>query len=358
MSNPYLIGSKYMGCNYVRIFQPAWELGWGCNYYGLSNDSAKSPKVVSQELVDSDIITFHRPNTVESHKIAFELKKMGKKIVFDNDDTFQIDKSHPMYYLSSEGKVKKKLKEVNDLLYNFIHNSDLVTTTTQVLAEEYKKYNSNVVVLPNCVNPDDWAEVPQKNTGDKIRIGVVGSIIYSQEFGVIKEQLRQLDADNRFTIVVFGLPHTNNDDSKLLKEVYSKELDFWGSLKNIERVDCVDMEYYFDTLDNLKLDIAVMPRSENHFNRCKSNLKFLELSMLEIPTVAQGFKDSPYDELTNDISIKVTDNSKWLDAIMDLANNKDKRIRLGKAAKQYVLDNYTIQKNAWKWQQAYNELIN
>ena len=353
MNNPYLIGSKYMGCNYVRIFQPAWELGWGCNYDGLSNNSAKSPKQVSQELMNSNIITFHRPNTIESHKIAFELKKQGKKIVFDNDDTFQIDKSHPMYYLSSKSKVERKLKEVNDLLYNFIHNSDLVTTTTQVLAEEYKKYNPNVVVLPNCVNPDDWAEEPQRNTGNKIRIGVIGSIVYSQEFEVIKEQLRILDTDNRLTIVVFGLPEEKNR-TKLVNEVFNKEFEFWTSLKNIERVDCVDMEHYFDTLDNLKLDMAIMPRSENHFNRCKSNLKFLEVSMLEIPTIAQGFKDSPYEELTNDISIKVTNNSKWLDAIMDLANNKDKRIRIGKAAKQYVLNNHTIQKNAYRWEEAYS----
>jgi len=76
--------------------------------------------------------------------------------------------------------------------------------------------------------------------------------------------------------------------------------------------------------------------------------------MLEIPTIAQGFKDSPYEELDGKIGIKITDNSKWLETIIDLANNKDKRLRMGKLAKQYVLDNYTIQKNAYKWADAYN----
>ena len=351
MNNPYFIGSNYKGCNYVRIFQPAWELGWGCDYTGISRGSHKPAKVISQELLDSDIITFHRPNTINAHKIAFELKKLGKKIVFDNDDTFQFDKSHPMYYLHKKGKVKKKSKETNNLLYNFIHNADLVTTTTKTLAEEYRKYNSNVVVLPNCVNPDDWAEIPQRNTGKKIRIGVIGSIVYAQEFEIIKEQLRELDADGRFTIVVLGLA---KERTELMNKIFNKEFDFWYSLKNLERTGWVEMEDYFDTLDDMKIDIAIMPRSENYFNTCKSNIKFLEVSMLEIPTIAQSFKDSPYEELDGKIGIKITDNSKWLETIIDLANNKDKRLKMGKLAKQYVLDNYTIQKNAYKWADAYN----
>jgi len=353
MNNPYLIGSDYMGCNYVRIFQPAWELGWGCSYDGLSKGSRKSPKQISQELLRSNIITFHRSNTVNSHKIAFELKKAGKKIVFDNDDTFQYDIKHPMYYLHSKKKVRKKAKETNDLLYNFIHNSDLVTTTTEILAKEYRKYNPNVVVLPNCVNPDDWADEPQRNTNGKIRIGIIGSIVYAQEFELVKEQIRQLDADGRFTIVVFGLAQKR---TTLIDKVFNKEFDFWTSLKTLERTGWVPMEDYFTTLDDMKLDIAIMPRSQNYFNCCKSNLKFLEMSMLEIPTIAQSFKDGPYEELDGKIGIKITDNSQWIDAIIDLANNKEKRLQMGRDAKQYVLDNYTIQKNAYKWEDAYNKL--
>ena len=80
------------------------------------------------------------------------------------------------------------------------------------------------------------------------------------------------------------------------------------------------------------------------------------MSMLEIPTIAQSFRDSPYEELDGKIGIKITDNSKWLEAIMDLANNKEKRLKMGRDAKQYVLDNYTIQKNAYKWAEAYNKI--
>ena len=353
MNNPYFIGSNYKGCNYVRIFQPSWELGWGCDYTGISKGSHKPAKVISQELLDSDIITFHRPNTINAHKIAFELKKLGKKIVFDNDDTFQFDIKHPMYYLHAKKIIRKKVKKTNDLLYNFIHNSDLVTTTTEVLAEEYRKYNPNVVVLPNCVNPDDWAEVPQRNTDGKIRIGIIGSIVYAQEFELVKEQIRQLDADGRFTIVVFGLAEKRTD---LVEKIFNKEFDFWTSLKTLERTGWVEMENYFDVLDDMKLDIAIMPRSQNYFNTCKSNLKFLEASMLEIPTIAQSFTNGPYEELDGKIGIKITDNSKWLETIIDLANNKDKRLKMGRDAKQYVLDNYTIQKNAYKWADAYSKI--
>ena len=47
----------------------------------------------------------------------------------------------------------------------------------------------------------------------------------------------------------------------------------------------------------------LIPRGENYFNRCKSNIKFLEASMCEIPVIAQSFttNDSPYDELDGKI---------------------------------------------------------
>ena len=53
---------------------------------------------------------------------------------------------------------------------------------------------------------------------------------------------------------------------------------------------------YFDTLNDLELDIMMIPRKDNYFNKCKSNIKFLEASMCEIPVITNYFKDSPYEK--------------------------------------------------------------
>lgn len=161
MSKVYFIGGSYLGCWYVRCFLPLLENGWSGNYRGLKKE-LKPINQMMQEASLADIIVFHRADTVEHHKVAMILKEMGKKIVFDNDDTFKLDKTHAFYKLDDAG-FDQNVEYKNNVINNFIRNSDLVTCSTEFLAKEYREINPNVVVLPNCINEDDWDEIPLRN---------------------------------------------------------------------------------------------------------------------------------------------------------------------------------------------------
>ena len=52
-----------------------------------------------------------------------------------------------------EERLKNGLKTINETIDLFIKEADLVTCSTEFLANEYRKLNPNVVVLPNCVDP-------------------------------------------------------------------------------------------------------------------------------------------------------------------------------------------------------------
>src|SRR6056297_144419 len=136
----YFIGGQYMGCWYVRCLLPMLENGWLGNYWGLAKE-LKSPQQVRKEVQSADVEVFHRANTIQHAKLAIQLQQMGKKIVFDNDDTYKIDKSHAFYGLDEKG-FKENSKYVNTLINNFIRNSDLVTCSTECLAKEYRELNS------------------------------------------------------------------------------------------------------------------------------------------------------------------------------------------------------------------------
>jgi glycosyltransferase involved in cell wall biosynthesis len=249
-------------------------------------------------------------------------KKMGKKIVMDNDDTYKMDNFHPFQNLDEEGFEKNK-DRVNNVLYNFARNADLVTTSTEYLAEEYREFNENVKVLPNCIDPDDWYEEPSRSEGDKVRVGLVGSTAYHHDFHRIKPLLRKLDEDPKVQLVLMGLVKKTSDNPKVA-EVYDKEFSFWESLDNLEHMEFVPMANYFDALDQLKLDVMLIPRRENHFNRAKSNVKYLEASMLEIPVIAQSFEDGPYEEIESTKNgILVENDEDWEDAVYTLINNKE-----------------------------------
>jgi len=326
--------------------------GWRGNYNGLTK--MKSEKQQTQEALSSDIIVFHRANTNWHHRMAIALKKAGKKIVFDNDDTFQLGENSAFKTLDEKGFYENK-DRLNNVTYNFIRNCDLVTASTPILAEEYKKFNPNTIVLPNCVNPDDWPKNPLKNETDKVRIGIVGSVAYHQDFKEIKDLLRKLDADERVQLVMFGLwKGVKRKENPLVESVHYKEYAFWDSLKNLEHLPWCEMKDYIDVLEQTRLDIMLIPREDNYFNRCKSNLKFLEAAMLEIPVVAQAMTDGPYQELDGSNGILATDD--WEEKVELLIQDKELRTAIGKNAKDYVLSKYDINNNAHLWREAYSKI--
>lgn len=354
MSKVFYVSGSYGGCNYVRCFLPMLANGWLGNHLGVKT-VLKDPALVQAEMMASDIIVFHRADTAEHHRVGMLMKKLGKKIVFDNDDTFKIDKNHGYYGVAKE-KFDENVIMKNNVINNFIINSDLVTCSTEFLAKEYREINPNVVVIPNCVNPDDWDE-PLRNEGDKIRIGVVGSNAYYNDFDIVRPLLKELDEDPRVQLVLFGLHSKKTRDAhKIVEEAHQREYDFWDTLKNVEHVGWVDMEDYFSTLNELRLDMMLIPRRENYFNKCKSNIKFLESAMLEIPIITNSFEDGPYEkDVDGKNGILVKDN-KWMEAIEPLINDKDKRREMGRLAHAYVLKNYNIFNHASKWIDAYKTL--
>ena len=342
------------GCHYVRALIPLREGGWDGDKTSLRTEKI-SNEVRAQAVLDADVVVFHRPNDDRALKVAEMLRKQGKKIVMDNDDTYKgFDKT-------KLGKLADKFGEVEAGVDTFGKFADMITCSTEFLKQEYLKLNSNVVVLPNCVDSDDWPDEDEilRNEGEKLRIGLVGSVGLHTDVAGFTHVLDHLLKRQDVQLVVFALP-ADTPESKDVHNYYLPELNFWKSYK-VEWQPFVPIEDYVSTLNNLKLDMLLIPRSDDYFNRCKSNIKFLEASLLNIPCVAQGFHDkmSPYQADPEDaVHMRiVTDNSKWIEEIDSLLTNKELRVEQGKKAREYVLSKYQIKDNIWRWEQAYDSLF-
>lgn len=336
-------------CYYVRCLVPMQAGGWDGDKTSL-RFPALNHEQKAQAVLDADVVVFHRPNDERSFEIAKELKKLGKKIVSDGDDT----------YKELQTKWKEVLATVDGWVDKFnTEVADLVTCSTEILAEEYRKSNPNVVILPNCVDPDVWPEEPQKNDGLKVRIGLVGSVSVNGDFESMLPALQALSKRDDVQLVLFALPR-KTDETVLAQKYYKEDYDFWDSM-NVEWQPFVGRADYVNTLDDLKLDLMVIPRKDDYFNRCKSNLKFLEASMLEIPCIAQGFPDgkSPYEVDPEDADhlMLVKDNNDWITKIEQMINFPVQRREMGKKAKKYVIEKYSIEKNIHKWETAYKDLL-
>jgi len=351
----YFIHTNLEGCYNVRCLFPLQENGWDGDRTTLMLSTA-SPENKAKALVDADIVVFHRPEADELLTVARQLKKAGKKIVFDNDDTYKDTNGFKFTDFMNEERVKRGLGKMNKNIDTFVKEADLITCSTEFLKSEYQKINPNVVVLPNTVDPFYYPE-PLRNEEEVVRIGITGSVGMTTDIEVLKPIINHYENDPRVRLVLLSLPAEGNNE--IYKKLYVEEYAFWNKV-NIEWHSLTSTDEYYNYVNSLKLDISIIPRFESYFNRCKSNLKFLENSMLEIPTVGQSFSthDSPYEVDTEDAQhlLLATDTESWITQIETLISNKELRREMGRKAREYVEEKYSIENNAHKWVDAYKSI--
>lgn len=352
----YYISSGSFGCYIVRCLLPLMANGWDGDHTSI-HPFERTPEDKTKAAQYADIVVFHRPEDAKKLELARLLKKAGKKIVMDNDDTYKDTGAVKLNTYFNKERVAKGLGDVNKIVDAFIIEADLITTSTDFLAEEYRKLNKNVAVLKNCVDPF-YFEEPLRNDTDVVRIGITGSIGMSYDLDVLAPIVKHYEHDPRVKIVFFSLP-ANRESNPMSYKAYEHEYNFLDSV-DVEWHPLVDADLYYDKINSLKLDIMLIPRADNNFNRAKSNLKFLEASMFEIPVIASGFPDEkgPYQVNPKDREnmVLITDNSQWIPEIEKMIADKEGRRALGKKAKQYVLENYDISKEAWRWEEAYKTI--
>ena len=344
--------SQYDGCYYYRGYLP----GVYSDSYVVSDFISKrfDPEIITLQAKAADIIVIQRPNEVFRANLAKSLKALGKKIVFDNDDTYLPDKGIPMHLLEND-KQRDIARQMSKFLNDTLRICDGAIASTEILADEYRQTNPNTIVLKNCIDPLDAYPRKENKTG-KFRIGLIGSVTTNDDYIHIKEQLKRLDETNEFTIVVFGLKYQGGK----IQAATQDDNDFFASLKNVEWQHFVPVNEYYLTIANLALDLAIIPRKEHYFNQCKSNLKFLEMSLLKIPVLAQGFSDgtSPYQGKDEKYMTIVVDNNTWFDKIKEIKENIGRYKQLEEKANYYVLKYYNVKKFAQTWKEQIIKLVN
>lgn len=334
----------YPFCYYYRGFLPGVYAKQMVVKDFVAMGKNVSIETMTKQAREADVVVFQRPNNGRVLELARLLKIAGKKIIFENDDTYKVgEETLSKLDNDKQRAVAADLRRYTDAVLAL---ADGAIASTPILAEEYRRVNPKVVVLKNCIDPLD--ELPNKaNTTGKFRIGFIASVTTNDDYIHLKEQIRALDERGDITIVVLGLKYKDGSHIPFMDE----DVKFWHSLKNAEFHAYVPVTHYMSKVASLALDLAVIPRADNYFNRCKSNLKFLEMSLLRIPVIAQGFADgtSPYQGPDAMYMTIVADNSTWYNKIVEIKEHYPTFLNLADEAHDYVLANYNIKNYAQEW---------
>ena len=325
-------------------------------------------KELERAICESNIILIPRLSERRFIDLAKSLQQeLGVKIVVEHDDNmFKVSPLSPHYadcgteevrFRQKDGSILdvwidgqkgfdiQRNKRVIDGFKEAMSIADMVTVTTPILAEVYKPYAKKVVELPNCIDVNLWKRLPLKKR-EGIRIGWFGGHSHYQDWLVLQDVM-----------------------PKIMKKYSHVKLVIMGSLfkgamgnipaDRIEFHEWVATPAYPYKAAILDLDFAVIPLEDNEFNRCKSNIKWVEMGALGVPAVTSYV--SPYKEYATDdngIFIEKNDPKSWIDGISMLIEDAALREKTGEAANRTVNENFDINKQYKLWGDAYRSLLN
>ena len=331
------------------------------------------------------IVHFHRSfgNIDHCPQIVETLKSLGIIMVADIDDYWLPTKEHPIHQLIIENKMHKKIVDV-------LKVASYVITTTELFANEIRKFNKNVIVLPNAIDPEE----PQFNqptlSSDKVRVGWLGGSSHLHDLKLLDgmvNKLGQIQDKLQFYVCGFDIRGTvteiNKDNGQQTQRPIKPEETVWRRYEEIftNNYKIVTPEYKI-FLDKFKeedypnvnkenyvrvwtrpvdsyarnysnFDISLSPIKNHIFNRMKSQLKVIEAGFYKKALIASNVGPYTIDlkhamkngEFTDGNALlvdEVKNHSDWAKNIKKLVDNPNMITDLGERLYETVKDKYHL----------------
>lgn len=313
------------GCGFYRL---------GAPYLALRTqfedvDTLVDTTMLLEDVRDCDVIVGQR--TVKwASSIWWQGNAVdGRCLVYEMDD--DLWDLHPTNVGYAEWSQPERLK----VLTRNVEVAAAVTVSTPHLAEVVAKINPNVHVLPNYVDAALLAhERPRR---DQLTIGWSGSVTHLIDFQ------RTIDPLTRY-----------------FRKYPESDMHFMGAdyspmIRKRSRVTewVKGVNAFCRTID---FDIGIAPLAGISFNRSKSWIRALEYAALGIPIVASDF--GPYREFVQHgvTGFLCRTDHDWFRALRLLTEDAEMREAMGAAARAQAAE-HTVQGNAWRWRDAYRNII-
>ena len=352
-----------------------------------------------------DIIHYHRTlgQYHQMPELLAKLKSLGIVTVMDLDDHWAPGPHHPAYQII-------KANNLDKLILDNIKCADNVITTTSIFAEVISKYNKNVHVIPNAVDPTEKQFTPNLEKSDRIRIGWLGGSSHLKDLEILNGVVNKLRVDGlidkiQFVLCGFDTRGTHTDIDPVTNEQKVRAIQPWETVwSKYEKIFTDDykivspeykeflLKFTQEEYPNIEneayrrvwtkpistyasnynlFDISLAPLDENIFNKVKSQLKVIEAGFHHKAIIAQNF--GPYtidlknaiqygggfDESANGILIDSKKNHKdWYTAIKKLILNPDMITNLQNNLYDTVKDTYSMNKVTESRRELYRKLLN
>jgi glycosyltransferase involved in cell wall biosynthesis len=338
------------------------------------------------------IVAFHRSIGTDfdfANQFIQKLNSMGIVTICDIDDYWMPGKEHPIHDII-------RFNKINEKIVANIKVAKHVTTTTTLFADEIKKVNKNVFVLPNGINPKEPQFMEPTLESDRIRIGWLGGSSHLHDLQLLDQSFSKLiSIKDKVQYVLCGfdtrgtVTEINQQTNEQVRRNIKPEETVWASYEKIftqnhqiisENYKNFLLNYSQENYENestesyarvwtkpvtsyaknySRFDISLAPIKNHMFNRMKSQLKVIESGFYKKALIASNLGPYTIDlkhclkngNFVDGNALLVDENrnhSDWAKFIEKLVKNPNMIKDMGERLYETVKDTYdltTITKN-------------
>ena len=345
-----------------------------------------------------DLIHIHKQLDKEC-RIMDLIKFLGIPVIIDIDDHFKLGDDHPM-------SLTAKKDRWHEPIINHLKRADYVTTTTPIFANVIKKYNKNVMVFPNAINPEEKQyAVPKTPPGDKLRVGIICGSSHLKDLQLLDGIAKQINKDKvQFILCGFDTRgnrtiYNQSTGEKTVRPITPEE-SVWCDYEkiftdNYNNVSPEHKEFLLKYMPNTddpfmnepyrrmwtrdinnyathyaNVDVLIAPLKENEFNGVKSELKEIECGFTHTAFIAQNFgaytinlipmieKGGKINENGTALLVDSRKNHKdWAKYINKLADDREMLKKLQDNLYEFVKDRYSLDTICKKRVEFYKKLV-
>jgi glycosyltransferase involved in cell wall biosynthesis len=347
-----------------------------------------------------DIVHFHRSigqDYDQAPTLIQRLNALGIVTIMDLDDYWLPTKEHPVHQLVLQNKLHEKI------LAN-MKVAGHVITTTSIFATEISKYNKNVYVLPNAINPNEPQFKAETKPSDKLRFGWLGGSSHLHDLKLLDGTLSTLTQfKDNFSMYLCGfdtrgtVTEINKENGEQKQRPIKPEETVWARYEQIftDRYKLVDDKHKeflmkFKEEDYISdsetfytriwtkpvtsyaanyrwFDVSLAPIKNHIFNRVKSQLKVIEAGFYKKAIIASNVGPYTIDlkhalkngEFTDGNALLVDEvrNGDWSKYMKKLIQNPNLAYDLGQRLYETVKDTYDLNKVTKDRSELYKTLV-
>jgi len=316
---------------------------------GLTYDGQEVDAVIVDRLWRPDISPALAINLLE------DVRRAGVRLIYALDDNL-LDLPPRQLPLVSPGKAWPTEEHIWVVQF-FLRQADGVMVTTQALRDRLLGFNPNIVVVPQAL--DERLLVGGKPLrlnspfGERRKVmGYMGTLTHDEDLMMILPVFQTIWEHHGGEIefqIVGGVGRA--DTLQTLKELPVRMMN-----PRPEETEYPLFMVWFSS--HLRWDIAISPLEDTPFNRCKSDIKFLDYSAIGAAGIYS--RVPAYESSVRHLEtgwLAENEVEAWIEALEALLSDDGLRIQMAQNAARYLYAERILARCAHHWLKALETLL-